>query len=368
MASRGCGKDESSEPHDQFCVPIAMTQQTLTLAFVGYGSIAAAHARALRELGGVRFDSVVGRRPEATEQFARDWGFGHWTLSLAEALARPGLDAVIICSPSEQHAGQSEQALAAGKHVLVEIPLAMNQPDAERVTMLAERTGLCLMVAHTQRFFPALLELRRRIAVGDLHPHHLVCKWFFLRRSNVNWEGRQRSWTDNLLWHHACHVVDAALWLLGQTAPGATAAVRANGQTGPPLPELSIPLDLDLLLTVGDVPVNIAMSYNSSWPMHDYLVIGEEATVRFENGHLYTQEGELFTPVDAHPIREQDREFLSAVREGREPGVSGRSVLPAMRALQVVQDQIDRSSQPAAPAPTVTTALSGAATESEASP
>jgi 2-hydroxy-4-carboxymuconate semialdehyde hemiacetal dehydrogenase len=345
-----------------------MTQQNLTLAFVGYGSIAAAHARALRELGGVRFDSVVGRRPEATEQFARDWGFGHWTLSLAEALARPGLDAVIICSPSEQHAGQSEQALAAGKHVLVEIPLAMNQPDAERVTMLAERTGLCLMVAHTQRFFPALLELRRRIAVGDLHPHHLVCKWFFLRRSNVNWEGRQRSWTDNLLWHHACHVVDAALWLLGQTAPGATAAVRANGQTGPPLPELSIPLDLDLLLTVGDVPVNIAMSYNSSWPMHDYLVIGEEATVRFENGHLYTQEGELFTPVDAHPIREQDREFLSAVREGREPGVSGRSVLPAMRALQVVQDQIDRSSQPAAPAPTVTTALSGAATESEASP
>jgi 2-hydroxy-4-carboxymuconate semialdehyde hemiacetal dehydrogenase len=347
---------------------MTMTRQPLTLAFVGYGSIAAAHARALRELGGVRFDSVVGRRPEATEQFARDWGFGHWTLSLAEALARPGLDAVIICSPSEQHAGQSEQALAAGKHVLVEIPLAMNQPDAERVTMLAERTGLCLMVAHTQRFFPALLELRRRIAVGDLHPHHLVCKWFFLRRSNVNWEGRQRSWTDNLLWHHACHVVDAALWLLGQTAPGATAAVRANGQTGPPLPELSIPLDLDLLLTVGDVPVNIAMSYNSSWPMHDYLVIGEEATVRFENGHLYTQEGELFTPVDAHPIREQDREFLSAVREGREPGVSGRSVLPAMRALQVVQDQIDRSSQPAAPAPTVTTALSGAATESEASP
>src|SRR5438876_11964686 len=121
----------------------------------------------------------------------------------------------------------------------------MSLPDAERVTALAERSGLRLMVAHTQRFFPALIELRRRIEAGELHPHHLDCRWFFLRRSNVNWEGRRRSWTDNLLWHHACHVVDAALWLLGGGKPG---AVRA--QFGPPHPELGIPLDLDLQFRV----------------------------------------------------------------------------------------------------------------------
>jgi 2-hydroxy-4-carboxymuconate semialdehyde hemiacetal dehydrogenase len=315
-----------------------MSQHELTLTFVGYGSIAAAHARALRELGGVRFDSVVGRRPEATEAFAREWGFAHWTLSLEEALARPNVDAVVICSPSEQHAAQAEQALAAGKHALVEIPLAMSLADAERVTSRAEETGLRLMVAHTQRFFPALLELRRRIGAGELHPHHLVFRWFFLRRSNVNWEGRQRSWTDNLLWHHACHVVDTALWLLGETQPGAAAPVRAAGQAGPPHAELGIPLDLDLLLRVGDVPVNIAMSYNSPWPMHEYLVVGEEATLRFEEGRLIGKEGPVFAPEGAHPIREQDREFLAAVREGREPSVSGRSVLPAMRALQAAQD------------------------------
>jgi 2-hydroxy-4-carboxymuconate semialdehyde hemiacetal dehydrogenase len=192
------------------------------------------------------------------------------------------------------------------------------------------------MVAHTQRCFPALIELRRRIRAGELHPHHLDCRWFFLRRANVNWEGRRRSWTDNLLWHHACHVVDAALWLLGATE--GPVAVNALGQAGPPHAELGIPLDLDLLLRVGDVPVNIAMSYNSPWSLHDYLVIGEEATLRFEEGRLVGKDGEAFTPVDAHPIREQDREFLAAVREDREPSISGRSVLPAMRALQVVQD------------------------------
>jgi 2-hydroxy-4-carboxymuconate semialdehyde hemiacetal dehydrogenase len=329
-----------------------MAKAELTLSFVGYGSIAAAHAQALQELGGVRFDSVVGRRLEATEAFAREWGFAHWTLSLEEALARPGLDAVVICSPSDQHAAQAEQALAAGKHVLAEIPLATNLADAERVTALAERRGLRLMVAHTQRFFPALLELRRLIREEELHLHHLVCRWFFLRRSNVNWQGRQRSWTDNLLWHHACHVVDAALWLLGQTGGGVgnadggasdaptSDAVRALGYAGPPHPELGIPLDLDLLLQVGPQLVNIAMSYNSPWPQHEYLVIGDEATIRFENGRLYGPERELFAG-EGHPIREQDREFLAAVREAREPSVSGRSVLPAMRALQAVQDCLD---------------------------
>jgi 2-hydroxy-4-carboxymuconate semialdehyde hemiacetal dehydrogenase len=315
-----------------------MNKPDLKVSLVGYGSIAASHARALIEISGVQFDSVVGRRPEATEAFAREWGFAHWTLSLEEALARPGLDAVVICSPSEQHAEQAERSLIAGKHVLVEIPLAMNLADAERVTRLAEQRGLRLMVAHTQRFFPALIELRQQIREGELHPHHLVCRWFFLRRSNVNWQGRQRSWTDNLLWHHACHVVDAALWLLGQTEADARDTVLAKGQAGPPHAALDIPLDLDLMVRVGSVLVNIAMSYNSPWPMHEYLVIGEEATLRFENGRLIGQEGEVFQTEGAHPIREQDREFLAAVREGREASVSGRSVLPAMEALQAVQD------------------------------
>ncbi len=312
----------------------------MRVCFVGYGSIADAHAEALRQLPGVELVSVVGRDPAATAAFVEKWGFRSWTLDLEEALSGP-VDGVVITSPSDLHAAQAEAALRRGKHVLAEIPLATSLADAERVADTARETGLRVQVAHTQRYSAALRELRRRLAERELRPHHLVLRWFFLRRENVNWMGRRRTWTDNLLWHHACHVVDAALWLLaGGSETGATAEdVRA--QFGPPHPELGIPLDLDLQFTAGGALVSVAMSYNSSWPRHDYFVIGEETSVEFRDGRLWGPQGEVFTPAEDRSILEQDREWLSAVREGRDPQVTPASVLPAMRVLQAAQDQLD---------------------------
>jgi len=314
----------------------------MRVCFVGYGSIARAHARALRELGGVELDSVVGPRPEPTAAFAQEFGFADHGQSLEQALARPTVDAVLITSPSDVHAAQAEAALSAGKDVLVEIPIAMNQADAERVTRLAEETSRTLMVAHTQRFIPALQEARARIASGRLRVHHVVCRWFFLRRENVNWEGRRRSWTDNLLWHHSCHVVDAVLWLLGPDA----LPQKVYGRAGPPHPELGIPLDLEISWeTPMGTLVQIAMSYNSHRSIHDYLLIGAEQTLLFAGGRLLDADDTVLAPPESGgpgPIVAQDAEFLAAVREGRPATPGGRDVLPAMALLQQVQDQIGR--------------------------
>jgi 2-hydroxy-4-carboxymuconate semialdehyde hemiacetal dehydrogenase len=305
----------------------------MRLCFVGYGSIAEEHAKAFRDLTDVELAWVVGRDPGSTAAFARAWGFPHWTLDLDEALAGD-VDGVVITSPSDLHAAQAEAALRAGKHVLVEIPLATTLADCERVAALARETGLRVQVAHTQRYSAALRELRRRIETGALHPHHLVCRWFFMRRENVNWKGRRRSWTDNLLWHHACHVVDAALWLLGEP-PGDVSA-----RFGPPHPELGIPLDLDLQFTAGRTLVTVAMSYNSPWSRHDYFLIGEEESLEFREGKLWGPDGAVFTPEGERAIRDQDYEWLDAIREGRDPAVSPDAVLPAMRVLQQAQDQM----------------------------
>jgi 2-hydroxy-4-carboxymuconate semialdehyde hemiacetal dehydrogenase len=306
----------------------------MRVAFVGYGSIAEAHARAFQQMPEVELVCVAGRDPESTGRFARQWGFSRWTVDLEEALGA-GVDGVVITSPSDLHASQAEAALRAGKHLLVEIPLATTLRDAESVAALGRKSRLRVQVAHTQRYDAALRELRRRIASRELSPHHLVCRWFFLRRENVNWKGRRRSWTDNLLWHHACHVVDAALWLLG-----ADDAAAVEAQFSRPHPELGIPLDLDLQFTASETLVSIAMSYNSPWPRHDYLVIGEEASVEFRDRKLWGPEGAIFSPEDDRSIFDQDREWLEAVREGRDPAVSPEAVLPAMRVLQVAQQQM----------------------------
>lgn len=307
----------------------------MRLCFVGYGSIAEEHAKAFREIPEIEFGWVVGRDRDSTEAFARQWGFSRWTLDLDEALAS-NVDGVVITSPSDLHAAQAIRSLQAGKHVLAEIPVATSLADAEAVAAAARESARRIQVAHTQRYEAPLVELRRRVEAGDLHPHHVVCRWFFLRRDNVNWKGRRRTWTDNLLWHHACHVVDAALWLLGGDEG---TAVRA--QFGPPHPELGIPLDLDLQFRSGGRLVTIAMSYNSPWPRHDYFVIGEEAGLEYREGKLWSNDGPVFEREGPNrAIPEQNREWVHAIREGREAAVNVEAVLPAMRVLQAAQDQL----------------------------
>jgi 2-hydroxy-4-carboxymuconate semialdehyde hemiacetal dehydrogenase len=324
----------------------------VNVAIVGYGSIARDHAQAIGGLAGTTggrdlcLYGVMGPKQDPTAAFAREFDMPLVTTSLDDLLEDPGVEAVIVCSPSPDHAEQTERCLRAGKHVLCEIPLALSLADAERLTALAEEVDRRLMVCHTQRYLPALIEARRSIAMGEIHPHAIVSRYMFGRRENVNWRGRRRTWTDNLLWHHGGHAVDAALWLLGVADRDETVATVA--QVALPGEDLGIPMDLSLAMrTARDQLATVAMSYHVSFPVHDYLIIGEERTLLFADGAL--RDGErLLVEADrteaGNPnsaIARQDAEFFAAIREGREPAVSGRSVQPAMAALQAAQDVLD---------------------------
>jgi 2-hydroxy-4-carboxymuconate semialdehyde hemiacetal dehydrogenase len=312
----------------------------MNICLVGYGSIARSHLEALRGED-VTLGWVVGRLLEPSEAFATEFGFARSSIDLSEALGDPAVDAVLITSPSDLHADQTALALQAGKHALVEIPLATNLGDADRLETTAKEKDLCLMVCHTQRYYPTLVEARRRIAASELHVHHVSTRYAFLRRENVNWTGRRRSWTDNLLWHHGCHAVDTSLWLLGATDGVVTSQVAL-----PSLP-LGIPLDLDVLIrTPKDQLVNVTMSYNSKFTYNEYLLMGEETTLVVTNTRLTDPDGVIMddttrTGPGSDSIRAQDREFLAAVREHRTPAIDARAVRPAMQVLQSVQDQFD---------------------------
>jgi len=305
----------------------------MNLCLIGYGAIARKHMEALTQVGGVHPRFLVGRRPEPTEAFATEWGFDHHTLDLDEALADAQVDAVVVTSPNEVHVPQAVKTLEAGKHLLLEIPMAMNLADARRVTELSRRVDRRLMVCHTLRTAPGLLEVRRRVATGELHLHQISCSFGILRRTNTTWTGAQRSWTDNILWHHGAHLVDLALWI-----QGASNARNVHCRFGPPHPTQGI-MDLNLLFELSNrTLVSIVESYNISTFRWRAQFIGEEATLEWLEGKLVDGEGNIVVPrVDHVDLHDQDAEFVAAVLENRDPSITGEQILPCMQVLEAAQ-------------------------------
>lgn len=309
----------------------------MKFCMVGYGSIAGFHRDALMQMDGVTIDSVMGRLPEPTREFADSCGASLATLDLQEALDRPGLDAVLITSPSQAHYEQATMALNAGKHVLLEIPMGLSLAEATALADLADEKNRTLMICHTQRFWAASMEIKRRIDEGRLKLHHYHVEWHFFRRENINWQGRMRSWTDSILWHHGGHVVDHAIWLFG----GAPDSARAH--FGPPSESLGIPLDLSAQLRFpGGGLATMMLSYNAMVPKVTQRItyIGEEDFLVFIDGRLIDKDGnELANESNEAGIPRQNREFVEAIEQGREPPTSAREMVRSYKAL----DQLERS-------------------------
>ena len=307
----------------------------MRFCITGYGSIAAVHRDALLPMAGVEIDSVVGRLIEPTREFADSCGAPLATLDLAEALARPGVDAVLITSPSQVHYAQARAALEADKHVLLEIPMALSYAEAAALCDLADARGKTLMICHTERFWASTMESKRRIVAGELTPSHIHVEWHFFRRENINWMGRRRSWTDNLLWHHGGHAVDHAIWLFGE------APVEARAFFGPTDNPLGIPLDVSAQMRFPSGGLaTLALSYNAIVPaaVQRYTVIAEEDFLVYDAGRFTDRDGNVLseeTNEDAVP--RQNEEFVNAVREGREPLTSGRAILGSCRVLEQME-------------------------------
>lgn len=287
---------------------------------------------AFRHVPGVDPAWLVGRREEPSADFAAKWGFDRWTLELDEALNDPGLDAVVITSPNELHVEQTERSLQAGKHVLCEIPLALSLEDAERVAQLGKTSGCRLMVAHTMRYFPAIRTLREWVHSGKLHIEHFVGQFTMVRRRNITADGKPRSWTDNLLWHHGAHMVDAVLWITHNT----TADIFCR--FGPPHPTQGVMnLSLNMALPGGQL-ATIAQSYGSHQFRWRLDVFAEEKTLVFDMGELRDSGGEIIVPRQSIvDLRDQNREFVEAVRENRDPPITAEDVLPTMQLLHQAQ-------------------------------
>ena len=126
--------------------------EPIECALIGYGGIAEFHAEALKQIEGAHIRTIVGRREEPAKAFAKRHGVEHSTVDLDQALSDDAIDAIIVTSPSELHHDQTARALEAGKHVLVEIPIALSHEGARTLAGLAGKVDRKVLVAHTRRF------------------------------------------------------------------------------------------------------------------------------------------------------------------------------------------------------------------------
>ena len=312
----------------------------MKICMAGEGAFANKHLDALVRIDGVEVVSICGGVREATEKLAAARGIPHCTLDLADALAQPGVEAAILATPTPMHAAQAKQVMRAGKHVLVEIPMADSLADAEELVRVQQETGVVAMVDHVRRFNPSHQWLHGKITAGELSIQQMDVQTFFFRRTNTNAKGEPRSWTDHLLWHHACHTVDLFQYQTGAPAAAVTAL------QGPIHPKLGIAMDMALGMKSPDGAIcTLSLSFNNQGPFGTFFrYICDNGTFVANYDDLFTGDGEQIevsgVAVSTDGIELADREFLAAIREGREPNSSLTQGLPAMRTLDLMERQL----------------------------
>lgn len=312
----------------------------MKVILAGAGAFGVKHLDGIKNIEGVEVVSLVSRDLEKTKQVAERYGIGHVTTELSDALAQPGVEAAILCTPTQMHATQAIQCMEAGKHVQVEIPLADNWEDAQAVANKQKETGLVCMVGHTRRFNPSHQWIHKKIQAGELNIQQMDVQTYFFRRSNLNALGEPRSWTDHLLWHHAAHTVDLFQYQTGEKV------TVANAVQGPKHPELGIAMDMSIQLKTETGKIcTLSLSFNNDGPLGTFFrYICDNGTYIARYDDLVNGKEEPIdvsqVDVSMNGIELQDREFFAAIKEGREPNSSVGQVLACYEVLHRLEQNM----------------------------
>ena len=310
----------------------------MKVCMVGEGAQGITHIEALKKMDDVEIVSVAGGIEADARAFASEHGIDHVSTDLEECLDQPGVEAAVITSPTQLHSEQTIMALEKGINVLLELPVGLSLEESQRVAEAEEKSGKVAMLCHTHRFNPIFRAVRGLITAGDLHLHHIVQHTYFFRRINENRFGKPRIWTDDLLWHQACHTIDMIYWLLGDPD------MSAWGHSGPMHETLGVPMDITISLESADgCMVTSAASFNHHGPIQgDWRFIGEEETYVTDRRALFDHQGnEVTLPDGPSGVDAQDAEFFAAIREGRKALTSATEILPVMGIIDRVQKAMD---------------------------
>lgn len=311
----------------------------MKIAVIGNGAFGVKHLQALQNIDKAEVVLVVGSRDESAKKTADEFKVANYTGDFNHAL-NMDFDAAIIATPTQIHAKQAIALMNAGKHVMIEIPMADKIEDARELVSVQEKTGLVAMAGHTRRFNPSHQYIHNKISKGELNIQQMDVQTYFFRRTNTNALGQPRSWTDHLLWHHACHTVDLFAYQTGEEI------IDANILQGPIHKDLGIALDMSInLKSKSGAICTLSLSFNNNGPLGTFF--------RYicDNGTYIARYDDLFdgyekqidvskVAVSMNGIELQDREFIAAIKEKREPNASVKQALNAMEVLNKLEQKL----------------------------
>jgi predicted dehydrogenase len=321
---------------------------------VGCGYWGSKHVRVLQQISGVSAVVVVDPRPECRDIVRSSATRLVAFATLEEAL--PHVDAVVVAAPPAHHAGLAQQALLAGKHVLVEKPMTTSVASAEHLIEVAAERGLTLMVGHTFEYSPAVWTLRDLIRCGELG------QIYYIDTARLNLGTYQ---TDiNVVWDLAAHDVSIVNYVLSSTpttvqAWGARHAQRCQEDVA------------YLRLSYRDMAVQVQihvswldpckvrrMTVVGSRKMAVYDDLADEGRVRVydkgvvvppqedpRNPPMSYRHGGILSPFIAmqEPLSVQDLHFVECVESGRRPVSDGHSGLAVVRVLEAASEALRRA-------------------------
>jgi 2-hydroxy-4-carboxymuconate semialdehyde hemiacetal dehydrogenase len=311
----------------------------MKICVAGQGAFGQKHLDALKRIPDVEVTSLVGGNQDATAEVARKYGVPHFSGDLSEGIKRA--DAVILTTPTKMHFSQGEQVMRAGRHVLVEIPITDSVEDAEKLVEIAKQAGVVAMGGHVRRFNPSHQWIHKRIVKGELKIQQMDVQTYFFRRKNINAAGNPRSWTDHLLWHHAAHTIDLFQYQSGETISDCYAV------QGPIHPQLNIAMDVGIVAKVPSGAIlTLSLSFNNDGPLGSFFrYICDNGTYQAFYDDL--TDGKK-NPIDVSKvdvsmdgIELEDREFIAAIKEKREPNASLAELLPCMHVLGKLERILD---------------------------
>ena len=305
----------------------------LGLALVGCGQIAGAHLKAAAALPQVCLIHTEDVHLEAAREAARRYGGRRWSSDYRQVLDDPEVEAVVLCLPHDLHLPFAVEAARAGKHILVEKPMALNEGEGRQMAQAAEANGVQLSVGQSTRClapFQKARQLLREGRVGSVR-HAFHQRAFYIDKLSTSWR-RSQACGGLYLPLFGSHDVDAMLWLLDDTPNRVWGSIRAFSPASQGDSDGLIGLDF----SDGKLG-SIAFSTTSRRERSEMVFAGTEGTLTVTRSKVLVDAEEVDLEQSEPAFQLQLRLFAEALIEGRQVPASGPQVLPVMRVLDLVR-------------------------------